>query len=273
MVHLKTRRTNLVVDDGAAFVKEADEKYDVVIVDSCDPVGPATVLFSEAFYSDIHNLLNPDGILVCQTGSLHMQPDEQVETHTLLSGIYGHAKPYVFAVPTYIGGLFSAMFCSDRIEHSGLDMKSLEKKMSANNIETKYYNPGMHIGAFHVPGFLKEPFNMTVNTIEKENIDAVPSPGVTFGWELVLDLYGCDQEKISDEKTIKKFARELCRVIDMKPYGEPQTPYFGENQEHTKGYSLLQFIETSSIVGHFSEGTGAVYLNIFSCKEYDIENS
>jgi len=114
---------------------------------------------------------------------------------------------------------------------------------------------------------------MTTNTMEKEICETTPSPGLTFGWELVLDLYGCDNDAISDEKAIKNFAGELCKVIDMKPYGEPLTPYFGENQEHTKGYSLLQFIETSSIVGHFSEGTGAVYLNIFSCKEYDIEKA
>ena len=97
------------------------------------------------------------------------------------------------------------------------------------------------------------------------------TPKVTFGWELILDLYDCDPEAISSEQSIQGFARELCRLIDMKPYGEPLTPYFGLEQPHTKGYSLLQFIETSSITGHFSEYTGAVYLNIFSCKQYDAE--
>ena len=114
---------------------------------------------------------------------------------------------------------------------------------------------------------------MTTKAMEKEIFEEVPSPGLTFGWELVLDLYNCNNETISSEEAIKNFAGELCRVIDMKPYGEPLTPYFGENQEHTKGYPLLQFIETSSITGHFSEGTGAVYLNIFSCKEYDVETA
>ena len=94
---------------------------------------------------------------------------------------------------------------------------------------------------------------------------------ITFGWELIMDLYNCDSDSISQEESIKKYAREICRVIDMKAYGEPQTPYFGENAEHTKGYSLLQFIETSSITGHFPEGTGAAYINIFSCKKYDYE--
>lgn len=93
----------------------------------------------------------------------------------------------------------------------------------------------------------------------------------TFGWELILDLYACDPARISSEAVIKEYANQLCRILEMKPYGDPQTPYFGENQPHTKGYSLLQFIETSSITGHFSEHTGAAYINIFSCRRYDID--
>jgi spermidine synthase len=149
-------RTNLIISDGAAFVEESGEKFDVVIVDSCDPIGPATVLFSKVFYSNIHNLLDRDGIMVCQTGSLHMQENEQAETHALLSDIYGYACPYVFAVPTYIGGLFSAAFCSDNIDPNRTDINMLEEKSAINNIKTRYYNPGMHIGSFHIPGFLKE---------------------------------------------------------------------------------------------------------------------
>lgn len=100
-------------------------------------------------------------------------------------------------------------------------------------------------------------------TPEKNTTDTI------FGWELTLDLYECDSAAISTEETIQRFAQELCKVIEMVPYGQPQTPYFGENCEHTKGYSLLQFIETSSLTGHFSEGTGAAYINIFSCKRFD----
>ena len=106
--------------------------------------------------------------------------------------------------------------------------------------------------------------NKTLNNI---------TDGMLFGWELIMDLYECDLESISDEATIQRYAVEICKVIDMKPYGEPMTPYFGEKQEHTKGYSLLQFIETSSITGHFSENSGSAYINIFSCKEYDYEKA
>jgi S-adenosylmethionine decarboxylase len=104
-----------------------------------------------------------------------------------------------------------------------------------------------------------------------QDMESVGVPKQTFGWELIMDLYDCNRDTISNEDSIRRFARELCDVIDMNPYGEAQVPYFGENQEHTKGYSLVQLIETSSIVGHFSESTGTAYINIFSCKEYDIE--
>ena len=99
---------------------------------------------------------------------------------------------------------------------------------------------------------------------------AEQNPGrVTFGWELTLDLYECEPATMRSHEAICRYARELCEVIEMVPYGDPLVPYFGEKAEHTKGYSLLQFIETSSITGHFSEGTNCIYLNIFSCKRYD----
>lgn len=110
---------------------------------------------------------------------------------------------------------------------------------------------------------------MICRVSEFKSIAAVPETKVDFGWELIIDMYDCNPKTISNEEDIRRFAGELCEVIDMKPYGEPLTPYFGENQEHTKGYSLVQFIETSSIVGHFSDATCSAYINIFSCKPYD----
>jgi len=92
---------------------------------------------------------------------------------------------------------------------------------------------------------------------------------ITFGWELVLDLYDCDLGVISSKKKIKEYALALCNLLKMAPYGKAWIPYFGLNKPHTKGYSLLQFIETSSVTGHFSEHKRAVYLNIFSCRPYD----
>ena len=92
---------------------------------------------------------------------------------------------------------------------------------------------------------------------------------VTYGWELVLNLYECDIKPISSRKMIQEYVDTLCDLIKMVKYGKTLIPYFGEKQPHTKGYSLVQLIETSSITGHFSESTRSAYINIFSCKAYD----
>jgi S-adenosylmethionine/arginine decarboxylase-like enzyme len=96
--------------------------------------------------------------------------------------------------------------------------------------------------------------------------------GVIFGYEIALDLADCN-EHIKIEESLRKFALELCQVLDMKPYGEAQTPYFGFNSDITKGYSLLQFIETSAIMGHFSDHHRSAHLNIFSCKPFDTDKA
>lgn len=96
---------------------------------------------------------------------------------------------------------------------------------------------------------------------------------VTFGWELVLDLYECDLATMSSKKKIQEYTIALCKLLKMQPYGKALIPYFGLSKPHTKGYSLLQFIETSSITGHFSEHKRSIYLNIFSCRPYDAQHA
>ena len=90
-----------------------------------------------------------------------------------------------------------------------------------------------------------------------------------FGYELVMDLSDCDLSVMSSKKRLTEYVNKLCKLIKMKKYGKVQLPYFGLEKPQTKGYSLLQFIETSSITGHFSEYWRKSYINIFSCKPYN----
>jgi len=90
-----------------------------------------------------------------------------------------------------------------------------------------------------------------------------------YGYELIMDLYECDKNIISSQKKLQAYADTLCKLIKMKKYGRTLLPYFGEKKAYTKGYSLVQLIETSSIVGHFSDSWKRAYINIFSCKKYD----
>ena len=94
-----------------------------------------------------------------------------------------------------------------------------------------------------------------------------------FGLEVVLDLYECDPSVIRSGKKLSEFTTKLCKLLNMKKFGKTLLPHFGYNEAHTAGYSMLQFIETSSITGHFSELWNSAYLNIFSCRDFDTEKA
>ena len=90
-----------------------------------------------------------------------------------------------------------------------------------------------------------------------------------YGYELIMNLYECDKNIVGSKKKLKEYVDKLCRLIKMKKYGKVLLPYFGDKQPYTKGYSLVQLIETSSITGHFSDLWLSAYINIFSCRKYD----
>lgn len=90
-----------------------------------------------------------------------------------------------------------------------------------------------------------------------------------YGYELILNLKGCNRKVLTSGRKLREYADKLCKLIKMKKYGSPILHYFGEKQAYTKGYSLVQLIETSSITGHFSDLWGSAYINIFSCKKFD----
>ncbi len=94
-------------------------------------------------------------------------------------------------------------------------------------------------------------------------------PGI-FGWELILDIYQCNPDKVRSRDEIVAFIIQLCSdILHMKLYGKPILERFGHNRPETTGYTVVQLVETSSVVAHFSELKNSVYLEIFSCKPYD----
>jgi len=112
----------------------------------------------------------------------------------------------------------------------------------------------------------------------KEGIVTVPSKSdqeimeefkVRNAWGLYVsvDLKNCNPETIRDPGKIREFVVQLCDLIKMKRFGEPQIINFGPC-ERVAGYSMTQLIETSLIGAHFANETNAAYIDIFSCKEY-----
>jgi spermidine synthase len=158
------KRTQIIIADGSEYIKETDNRYDIIIVDSPDPIGPAQILFSKQFYQDIYSIMKPGGIMVRQTGSVHMQSDEQKQAYKLLKNIFQYNAFYLYSVPTYIGGLFSSIFCSDTIDpRSKKDVDAAD--IVINKFQTKYYNSKIHIGAFYLPHFAE---TMNEDEFQKE---------------------------------------------------------------------------------------------------------
>ena len=89
-----------------------------------------------------------------------------------------------------------------------------------------------------------------------------------WGKHLVLDVMGCDITKANDPEYIKQFTKELVKLIDMKPFGEPQVVHFADGGDKA-GWTMIQLIETSNIMGHFLDHNGDLYLDVFSCKDFD----
>ena len=92
-----------------------------------------------------------------------------------------------------------------------------------------------------------------------------------WGQLSIIDLHDCDSELIKNPEQIKEFALALCKEIGMIPYGQPRVERFGQGD--IEGYSMVLFIETSTITAHFDEIENRAFIDIFSCKEFDSEKA
>lgn len=149
-------RAHLVFDDGAAFVRDTTDSFDVIIVDSTDPIGPGEVLFQDTFYANAKKCLTPGGILVTQNGVPFMQPDELKNTVTHLRHLFNDASCYLAPIPTYVGGPMALGWASDNPDVRTVAQSVLEERYAAAGIKTRFYTPAVHKGAFSLPGYVSE---------------------------------------------------------------------------------------------------------------------
>ncbi len=147
-------RTDVVIADGVKFVAENDAAFDVVIIDSTDPKGPGAALFTAEFYGNCKARLAPGGVLVTQNGVPFFQPDEVVETYRRLKPLFADVGFYVTAVPTYIGGLMTLGWATDDAGLRTLSEAVIADRVAAAAIETRYYAPAVHRGAFALPPYI-----------------------------------------------------------------------------------------------------------------------
>tara|TARA_B100000886_G_scaffold279342_1_gene203386 strand:- start:744 stop:1601 length:858 start_codon:yes stop_codon:yes gene_type:complete len=148
---LNDPRLKLVIDDGLKYVKETNEKFDIILVDSTDPIGPAEPLFNINFYKDIYNCLTEEGLVISQGESPFYHKDMQQKLLAIKSSVFPISTIYNFSNLTYPGGLWSFSVGSKKY-HPVRDFEP--KRVQDSGISFKYYNEGIHTASFAIPSFM-----------------------------------------------------------------------------------------------------------------------
>jgi len=147
-------RARIIIGDGFDFVQKTADRFDVIISDSTDPVGPGEVLFSKDFYAGCQRSLSTGGVLVTQNGVPFMQPTEFTNTAARLSRLFKDRRFYGAPVPSYIGGLMTFAWASDDTDLLQTSVDALAQRWYAQNIQSRYYTPELHHAAFALPRYL-----------------------------------------------------------------------------------------------------------------------
>ena len=154
-------KVQLKIADGVDFVKTCQEKFDVVIIDSSDPIGPATPLFNIDFYKNVANILNENGIVVSQGETPFYEMEMQKKLVEIKSQVFKKVHVYNYCNMSYPSGLWTFTYASNEICPFE-DFKA--EKISEN---FKYYNSQIHIGAFLIPEFQKQALGKYLTPLPK----------------------------------------------------------------------------------------------------------
>lgn len=158
-------RLELIIGDGVTYAAETSEIFDIAIIDSTDPVGPAAPLFDRAFYGNIAGLLSPGGIMVSQAESPYYDIDIQQVMLNNQRPFFPKLHLYLFPSLTYPGGTWSFAFAS----HGPCPISDfLPDRIKQSGIHFRYYTPGVHPAAFMLPAEISD-------NLEKL-LDPLPEP-------------------------------------------------------------------------------------------------
>jgi spermidine synthase len=149
-------RTELILGDGVNFVAATEQQFDVIIIDSTDPLGPGEALFTQAFYGDCRARLRPGGILVAQSGNAFMERERLHACLTRLGAVFRDTSFILTAVPAYLGGPFVFAWGSDDPAKRRLAPADLAARPVPEGL--RCYTPAVHAAAFvHPPWLIASP--------------------------------------------------------------------------------------------------------------------
>jgi spermidine synthase len=149
-------RTRIVIADGTKFVAETPDRFDVIMVDSTDPIGPGAVLFTREFYADCARCLQPGGLLVTQNGLPFLQADELKQSISYFRTLFADAFAYLATTPSYFGGPMSYGWASDNADLRQHRRRKIERRHEkAGSFKTRYWSPAVHVAAFALPNYIR----------------------------------------------------------------------------------------------------------------------
>lgn len=144
-------KVHVNVADGIRWVQEHESEYDVIIIDSSEPIGPGEGLFTPEFYAAVHRCLKDDGIMVAQTESPWVNAPVIQRAFAGISRSFPITRLYTCAVPTYPTGLWSFTLGSKKY-----DPLAAQPEARMGGMTTQYYTPAIHHAAFQLPPFIEK---------------------------------------------------------------------------------------------------------------------
>lgn len=150
-------RFTLHLRDAFEFLKEPATKgrFDLIVADRPDPVGPAEVLFQTSFYELVRDALTDQGVVVFQNGTPFYQPEELVDTMAQLRSVFPQSGCYLTVTPTYTGGFMALTWGSRETSLGSVAPDEIARRWQASGAVTDYYNPGIHFGALALPEWIR----------------------------------------------------------------------------------------------------------------------
>lgn len=144
-------RAAVRLGDGVKYVDETEARFDVIIVDSTDPIGPGEQLFTAVFYDRCKRLLMPGGIIAVQSGASFYPPEQLGTVCNRLALSFDAVEPFLAPVPTYAGGMLALIAAGDNHDALRPPAMTLRERFQHLNLQTHYYTPQVHRAAFALP--------------------------------------------------------------------------------------------------------------------------
>ncbi len=149
-------KLRVLIADGMKFVRESNEKFDLIALDLNDPMGPAEALYSTEFYQQLRHALAPGGALALHIGSPVAQPARVAELAQRLNGVFRIVRPYTVFIPLY-GSLWAMAVCSDKLDPKAFTADEIDRRIEQRKLqELRFYNGETHEGVFALPNFVRD---------------------------------------------------------------------------------------------------------------------